>query len=55
MSRDAVEEEAVVRDDDDAAGELEQRLLEGAHRVDVCHMHKYTVTRAWMSIDDERG
>eukprot|EP00965_Chrysotila_dentata_P079571 2623788-Pleurochrysis_carterae.AAC.1 len=31
----AVEEEAVVADDDGAAGKLEQRFLERAHRVNV--------------------
>src|SRR4029453_8759248 len=31
----AVEEPAVVRDDDRAAGEIEQRVLERAERVDV--------------------
>src|SRR5581483_11023092 len=35
VGRDAVEEPAVVRDHDGAAGELEQRLLERAQRVDV--------------------
>ena len=32
---DAVEEPAIVADDDGAAGEVEQRLLERAQRVDV--------------------
>src|SRR6202166_4517333 len=32
---DAVEKEAVVADDDGAAGEIEQRLFERAQRVDV--------------------
>jgi hypothetical protein len=32
---DAVEEPAVVADDDGAAGEVEQRLLERPQRVDV--------------------
>ena len=32
---DAVEEPAVVRDDEHAAGELEQRVLERAQRLDV--------------------
>ncbi len=35
MGGDAVEEPAVVGDDDGAAGEGEQRLLERAQRVDV--------------------
>src|SRR5215218_6216421 len=35
VGRDAVEEPAVVRDDDRAAGEFEQRVLERAQRVDV--------------------
>src|SRR5437763_10371507 len=35
VSRDAVEEPAVVRDHDRAAGEVEQRLLERSQRVDV--------------------
>ena len=35
VRRDAVEEPAVVRDHDGAAGEVEQRLLERAQRVDV--------------------
>ncbi len=35
VGRDAVEEPAVVRDDDGAAGEGEERLLERAERVDV--------------------
>src|SRR5207253_2342001 len=32
---DAIEEPAVVRDHRDAAGEAEQRFLEGAQRVDI--------------------
>src|SRR5687768_17305286 len=35
MGRDAVEEPAVVRDDQHAAGEFEQRLLERAQGLDV--------------------
>src|SRR5574337_2096064 len=35
VGRDAVEKEAVVADDDRAAGEVEQRLLERAQSVDV--------------------
>src|SRR5690606_23831555 len=35
VRRDAVEEPAVVRDDDGAAREIEQRLLERAQRLDV--------------------
>ena len=35
VRRDAVEEPAVVGDDDGAAGEVEQRVLERAQRVDV--------------------
>src|SRR4051794_36078199 len=35
VRRDAVEEPAIVRDHDGAAGELEQRVLERAQRVDV--------------------
>src|SRR3954469_16344724 len=35
VRRDAVEEPPIVGDDDRAAGELEQRLLERAERVDV--------------------
>jgi hypothetical protein len=35
VGRHAVEEPAVVADDDRAAGELEERLLERAQRVDV--------------------
>ena len=35
VRRDAVEEPAVVRDDHDAAGVLEQRVLERAQRLDV--------------------
>ena len=35
VGRDAVQEPAVVRDDQDAAGKLQQRLLEGAQRLDV--------------------
>ena len=35
VSGDAVEKPAVVGDDDRAAGEVEQRLLEGAQGVDV--------------------
>src|SRR5262249_3351124 len=35
VRRDAIEEPAVVADDDRAAGEVEQRLLERAERVDV--------------------
>src|SRR6478609_2056203 len=35
VRRDAVEEPPVVGDDDGAAGELEQRVLEGAEGLDV--------------------
>src|SRR5438445_5493015 len=35
MCRDAVEEPAVVTDHHDAAGEVEERLLQRAQRVDV--------------------
>src|SRR5438105_1608164 len=35
VRRDAVEEPAIVADDDDAAREREQAVLEGAQRVDV--------------------
>ena len=35
VRRDAIEEPAIVRDHHGAAGEVEQRLLEGAQRVDV--------------------
>src|SRR5688572_3037981 len=35
VRRDAIEEPAIVRDDEHAAGELEQRLLERAQRLDV--------------------
>jgi hypothetical protein len=35
VSGDAVQEEAVVADDDGAAREVEQRLLKRAQRVDV--------------------
>ena len=35
VRRDAVEEPAIVADDDRAAGEVEQRLFERAQRVDV--------------------
>src|SRR5689334_21174918 len=35
VRRDAIEEPAVVADDDGAAGEVEERLFERAQRVDV--------------------
>ena len=35
VRRDAIEEPAIVADDDGAAGERQQRLLERAQRVDV--------------------
>ena len=35
MGRDPVEEPPVVADHDDAAGEPQERLLEGAQRIDV--------------------
>ena len=35
MRRDAVEEEAIMRDDDGAAGEIDERLFQRAQRVDV--------------------
>ena len=35
VRRDAVEEPAIVADHDDAAGELDDRVLERAQRVDV--------------------
>ena len=35
VRRDAIEEPAIVADDDGAAGEVQQRLFERAQRVDV--------------------